>query len=829
MQIFLFRESKGNVVHGSDNKKRTGCGINLQRPDNMAKYTVGGTIDDVFELMTSVTCEKCQTAFTKKVLKADQKERNRMLKEEKKRAKTMGEDPNIVPLAEVQKTKKKNAAAPVKEPVPETPAVEEVPVQEEIAVPEIPAPAAPPVEEAPVPEFEEYVPPTKKPAAAPGYSGFQMDSDLAQFALPNTGIDPTAAAFAANEGKNPNILAEQQKQEEPEDIMAQFALPKSAPVLDDPEDIMAQFAMPQSTPAAVPEAVTDVPDTEDADDIMAQFSIPEPAEAPAAPEAPVVNDLEDTMAQFSVDEAAEAPAVPEAPAADALDDIMAQFSVDDVVETPAAPEAPAADALDDIMAQFSVEEPVNASVEPERDIFAEMSDMAVENTIHMEIDEFDMIAERMFGAHRPRPAESEAAVAEPEILAEEEDDIASLLMPMDHDIAEPVEAAVVTDEVEDNVIEVPHISIPVSEMSPAEPDVPVLEPENITVPEMPAFTAPAVEELPEEIEEVAVPEVPAFTAPAAPAAEPVQPAPAAPAFTNPAPMQTAVPNAVMPQMAQPVQNVQGMPNMQTMQPMFMGYDAQGQPVYGYAQPVMPQFMGYDAQGQPVYAQPMMQQPYAQPVQQTPVAQPIPAPVQVAAPALAPVQPAPAPAQPAPAPVPEPAPVKEAAPVKKRPLISPMTAEPVAAATHALPEDTEQPTVEPMSYPKKKKSQGVRVSTIKQAEMPDVIRSAVSKSAAPQGNIFDQQNAEVAVVDNIEDILSMMGEDTSKYKKNEPDVNLQFKEYKVKPKKEPKKTTEAEPKPAEEAARPLTKEELKRQKREEKINAKFKKDLAKRGF
>ena len=184
MQIFLFRDSKGNAVHGSDTKKKTGCGINLQRPDNMAKFTVEGTVDDAFGLMSKVTCEKCQTVFTQKILKADRKEMNRMLKEEKKRAKTMGDDPNIVNLAEVQKTeRKKQAAAPVPAPAPvETPVQEAAPAVPDVPeVPEVPAayteppvqPAAEP-DESPVPAFEQYVPPVKKPAApaAPAASGF---------------------------------------------------------------------------------------------------------------------------------------------------------------------------------------------------------------------------------------------------------------------------------------------------------------------------------------------------------------------------------------------------------------------------------------------------------------------------------------------------------------------------------------------------------------------------------------------------------------------------------------------------------------------------------
>ena len=714
MQIFLIRETKGNAVHATDTRKRTGCGINLQKPENMAKYSMTGSVEDAFGLMNEVTCEKCQSVFTKRILKADRKEMNRMLKEEKKRTKTMGEDPNLVSLAEVQQERQKQAerearsaaraarreqeeaearaaaAAKAAEEAAAAPAVPETPV-----VPEVPA--APVIDHTPEPAFEQYVPPVKKPAAAPvptgpapthtSFGGFALDGDLAQFALPKTAVDPTAAAFAANEGKNPNILAQQKEAEKP-----------AAPVLDDPDDIMAQFGIP-TTPAPAPAA----PQVEEMDDIMAQFGISDtPAPAPAAPQAesaPLVDSLME------------------------IGELADRMFGEDAVE-PAAPVQPAMPAF---------------------------------TTMTSPVEEFANAVAQM----------GEAAPAMPEFPA----------------FSQPVEDVIPT------VVEVPAFTAP--------------EPVEEAIPEVPAFTAP--EPVEEAIPEV--PQVPAFTAP-----EPVQTAaPAAPEMPAPQPMQNM--NVQQPFMQQPMQAMPQMQNMQGMVPQFMGYDAQGQPVYTYVQQVMPQFMGYDAQGQPVYAPPV--QPYPQ---QTAPVQPVPqAPVQPVVQA-APVQPV---QQEAPAPAPQ----------KKKPLLSPMTADNAVQEKLSLPADTERPAVEPMAYAKPKKSQGVRVSKIEQKnDMPDFVRSAVSKSAAPQGNIFDQQDAKVNVTDSIEDLLSMMGEDTSKFKKKNQadDVSLEFKEYKPKAGKPaaPKKT---EAPKAEEPARPLTKEELKRQKRQEKIDAKFKKDLAKRGF
>ena len=297
----------------------------------------------------------------------------------------------------------------------------------------------------------------------------------------------------------------------------------------------------------------------------------------------------------------------------------------------------------------------------------------------------------------------------------------------------------------------------------------------------PAAAAPSQEEVPvrEEMPGVVVSvdapdveeEVPTVVpAPAAPAVQ--QPAAAVPPQGYPAMQQMGAPGMMMPQQPYP----------QAMMPQFMGYDASGKPVYApvqqpYPQAMMPQFMGYDANGKPVYAQPM-QQPMPQQPFTAPMAQP-------------PQQPA---AQ---------------QPVMPQQPVTPM---PMPAA--------------PM-HP-----QGVRVSVVDQeahTHMPDVVRSALAKSAAPQKNIFDQQGGAVPVMDNIEDILSSMGEDTSQFKtkkKEDPTVNLQYEEYKPRQRSGSRKKNDSK---SASPDHPLTEEEKRDQKRREKIDAQFRKDLAKRGF
>ena len=94
MDITLVTASNSKEVHGTDNDKKTGCGINLLRGENITVYRRIGRMTDLKE----ITCEKCKASLAKKMIKADKKEMTRLLKEEKQRAKMGMGDEGIVPL-----------------------------------------------------------------------------------------------------------------------------------------------------------------------------------------------------------------------------------------------------------------------------------------------------------------------------------------------------------------------------------------------------------------------------------------------------------------------------------------------------------------------------------------------------------------------------------------------------------------------------------------------------------------------------------------------------------------------------------------------------------
>ena len=93
MDIILVTSSFNDEVHGTDDEKKTGCGIILTKPENASRFTKGGKMTDLKE----ITCEKCKEKLAKKIIRADKKEMAKLLKEERARAKKGIEDEGIIP------------------------------------------------------------------------------------------------------------------------------------------------------------------------------------------------------------------------------------------------------------------------------------------------------------------------------------------------------------------------------------------------------------------------------------------------------------------------------------------------------------------------------------------------------------------------------------------------------------------------------------------------------------------------------------------------------------------------------------------------------------
>ena len=247
MQIFLINAINGGVVHGTENGKKTGCGINLTKPDNIGKFVSGAPMQDIVD----ITCEKCKMVLAKKLIKESNKELARQLKEEKKMQKHGGM--GVAPMGPI-------SSAPTPPPAPARTSVAPPP-----PAPVPPrAPAAPEKEVQPV--FTAYKPPVKQKAApapepvqpAPKAAPVQ-DDFLSQFAIPSPG--------AAAEASKPEPTAE---------------APKAAP-MEDIDSILSQL----SSPAAEPEPAAEAPKAapmEDIDSILSQLSAPAAEPEPIKPE-----------------------------------------------------------------------------------------------------------------------------------------------------------------------------------------------------------------------------------------------------------------------------------------------------------------------------------------------------------------------------------------------------------------------------------------------------------------------------------------------------------------------------------------------------------------
>ncbi len=604
MQIFLINAINGGVVHGTENGKKTGCGINLTKPDNIGKFVSGAPMQDIVD----ITCEKCKMVLAKKLIKESNKEFERQLKEEKKMRKHGGM--GAAPMGPI-------SSAPTPPPAPARTSVAPPP-----PAPVPPrAPAAPEKEVQPV--FTAYKPPVKQKAAP------VQDDFLSQFAIPSPG--------AAQEPPKPAFVAPEPA---PEPVQP---APKAAPVQD---DFLSQFAIPSPGAAAgasKPEPTAEAPKAapmEDIDSILSQLSAPAAEPEPAA-EAPKAAPMED------------------------IDSILSQLSA------PAAEPEP-------IKPEVIQPEPVHPGSKPGSiSITTGASDIVA--VTEQQMQSWDDVANSLF-------SNSQLSKGYTASFDEESAPI-------------PVEPVAVAP-------------------SPAPVPVQPVMPEPAPIPVEPVAVAPS------------------------PAPVPVQPV-----MPEPAPEE-----AIAPPPAQVVDNIDDV--LASMQQKFAATAPVQADAPTPAQPTAPVkpnpiFVGYSAQGQPVYQE---FDHYGQPI---PITQPV----------------------------------------------------------YSLPPVQQTP---PPSYG---------------ANGGNVFQQAISNQNANKRSAFDMENGNATppVISSVEDMLSAMGETVTKKKQDDDKVAINFVEYKAPPKQKP--ASKATPKPAEppKPAAPMTKAEAKRQKKLDKINAEFEKQLKARGF
>ncbi len=300
MQIFLINAINGGVVHGTENGKKTGCGINLTKPDNIGKFVSGAPMQDIVD----ITCEKCKMVLAKKLIKESNKELARQLKEEKKMQKHGGM--GVAPMGPI-------SSAPTPPPAPARTSVAPPP-----PAPVPPrAPAAPKKEVQPV--FTAYEPPVKQKAApapepvqpAPKAAPVQ-DDFLSQFAIPSPGAaqEPPKPAFVAPEPA-PEPVQPAPKPAAPvqDDFLSQFAIPSPGAAQEPPKPA---FVAPEPAPEPTAEAPKAAP-MEDIDSILSQLSAPaaEPEPAAEAPKVAPMEDIDSILSQLSAPAAEPEPIKPE--------------------------------------------------------------------------------------------------------------------------------------------------------------------------------------------------------------------------------------------------------------------------------------------------------------------------------------------------------------------------------------------------------------------------------------------------------------------------------------------------------------------------------------
>ena len=777
MDIRLVTTSFNDEVHGTFNEKKTGCGINLLKSENVTRYHRGGIMTDLGEL----TCEKCKTKIAK--------EMKLLLKEEKRRAKKGIVDEGIVPLGNT-------TAKPTKDQTRK------------------PAPAPKPVQK-PEPVAPEQ--PANLGATIPG-TGVAIDNSLAQFAINKPQAEPEPAPAVQDDFLNQFAINKPQQEEEPapaptaqDDFLAQFAVP--APAQAEPEPV-------QDAPAAPP-----VIDDISAALAAAQNNMPR-YEAPVQPEpvqqaapAPAAPQTDDILSMFSIE-------TPEKPAAQPAGTYDNDSSVIDVAEEslsavePAAQAAPAV--IDDISAAVEAAQMNVPKYEaPAQPAPVQQAAQPAPAKDSESVSEWDLIANQLFGVDtQPEAAEApaqEAAPVKEEAAAPAQaapktiepavyqaapaaiDDISAAAIEEANKAIEPAvyqaSAPVIDDisaAVEAAQSAAPKAAAPVQQTAPAQASAPVIDDISAAVEAAqsaaPKAAAPVQQAAPAQASAPVIDDIASAVAAAAqnapkavaPAPAPVKPAPVKPTPAKPAPapaVQQTAP-AGMPAMGQVISV-----------PQITGYDAAKQPIYTYVQM---QITGYGENGQPVLS-------------------PVPG---------------------------------QEIPEFEMPFNKNTRLQEAIRAAQEVPTSAHEMTPgQRIAAAEAAKGSPISANVSKIATNPhsratsQAFINAISESKEyANQSLTDTQGLQqrTRVIGSIEDVLSQLGDNSLKQKKA-IDAQVQqsipsFQEYKAPARTSPMQSAPSRPAPRPMPVddRPLTKAELKAMKKQEKIDAKFRKEMAKRG-
>ncbi|MBO4523407.1 MAG: hypothetical protein J5723_01875 [Ruminococcus sp.] len=832
MDITLVTSSFDKIVHGTENEKKTGCGINLMKPENVTRFHRTSLMTDLKE----ITCEKCKASLAKKLIKADKKEMSLLLKEEKKREKMGMNDAGIVPLGNTTARITRDPNAKAKEEAARRKALEE---------------AKQAAEEARRVAEEE-----SQRAADANQFGQTSGAHGYQSTIPGTGVpmDDSLAQFAINPHENETHAPAE------DDFLAQFAVNKP----DSAEN-------PYVSPA--PQAKATVPQ----DDFLAQFAIPNPQGASEQTTPYYNQNYNQTQNNSQIqneggyvdmggyDDAYQQPATPDMPHSD--EDIMNLFSINPAPVQQPAYEQP-------VYSQPVYEQPVYEQPTYDGMVYGEpeYGEVVYDESVYGNLNIYDG-SQPLYDANGNliegpivTPADGYQPVPEQTLPQENNwDYLADQLFGTNEDPnvngAFPDSVQIDSDEMadfteeSDNYVdpinnnlylgngvlsatygmEQPGANVPHAEpiAAPAIDDLPsaeslaaaaldgapkvddIVAPETVSLPSAESLAAAALEGVPT-VEDIAAPEfdtLPPVEGNSVPELDdiPVVPELSAPAFESYSKARedeaVVLDDIYEATLNQPIKaeeeydyymsdfNNNGAPNgaeingaeqRQAQQPQivkvpqFAGYDANNQPVYKYVQM---RLAGYDQNGKPVFVPLNAQQRPAAPAQQTAA--------QAQRAAAAPVQQAP---------------VKSVVPKKPVQTSGTPTANISKIAVNPHSKSTSQA----------------------------FINAIASSREYADKNLIETQGlkANSPVLTSVEDVLSTMGDDSAKRRQvQQAQQNVPvFDEYKTPARQGFRSNSASRPmQPQPMDARYMTKAELKNKKKQDKIDAKFRKEMSKRGF